>query len=126
MGITYDVAGHGPPVVLLPAVSTVSTRAEMGALAHRLERQFRTATVGWPPFGSPRRSLRTWLAENTSGKALQFMLLRSCFTRCSLAKPSRHPERRARQARVHLVASTSRRQHLPQAQLLSDRLVHRA
>ena len=53
--IAYDIAGHGPPVLLLPAMSTVSTRAEMGALAHRLERQFRTVTVDWPAFGASSR-----------------------------------------------------------------------
>ena len=44
----------------------------------------------------------------------------------SPAKPSRHPERRVQQARVRLAASTRRRPHPPQAQLLSHRLAHRA
>lgn len=50
MPIGYDVLGEaaGPPILFLPAMSTVSTRAEMAPLAHRLADVGRPVLVDWP------------------------------------------------------------------------------
>lgn len=58
--IAYDVAGHCQPVLLLPAMGIVSTRAEMWSLARPLQRRFRTVTVDWPGFGASGRPRRRW------------------------------------------------------------------
>ena len=61
--VAYDIAGQGRPVLLLPALSTASTRAEMWTVARQLGRRFRTVAVDWPGFGvSPRPRLR-WRPE---------------------------------------------------------------
>ncbi len=56
--VIYETLGQGPPVLLLPAFSTVSTRAEMRGLAERLASQFQVTALDWPGFGqSPRPPL---------------------------------------------------------------------
>jgi pimeloyl-ACP methyl ester carboxylesterase len=60
MPIGYDVFDEaaGPPILFLPAMSTVSTRAEMAPLAHRLADVGRPVLVDWPGFGDgPRAAL---------------------------------------------------------------------
>ncbi|MBW4654759.1 MAG: alpha/beta fold hydrolase [Kaiparowitsia implicata GSE-PSE-MK54-09C] len=53
--IAYDVQGSGAPVLLLPAFSTVSSRAEMQGLAERLSSQFQVVTLDWLGFGQSSR-----------------------------------------------------------------------
>ncbi|MGP1387207.1 MAG: alpha/beta fold hydrolase [Thainema sp.] len=53
--ITYEVLGSGNPVLLLPAFSTVSTRAELKALAQQLAAQFQVVALDWPGFGESDR-----------------------------------------------------------------------
>jgi pimeloyl-ACP methyl ester carboxylesterase len=54
-----DEAGSGPLLLLLPALSSISTRAEMHPLMERLASQFRVVALDWPGFGTaPRPSLR--------------------------------------------------------------------
>lgn len=53
--IGYDVRGKGDTVVLLPALSTVSTRDEMHPLAEWLAQNFRTVMPEWPGFGAGRQ-----------------------------------------------------------------------
>ena len=53
VSVGYDVRGEGPPLLLLPAFSTVSTREEMAPLAARLAGGFRTIAADWPGFGRP-------------------------------------------------------------------------
>jgi len=53
--ITYETLGQGPSVLLLPAFSTVSTRAEMRGLAERLVPKFQVTTLDWPGFGQSSR-----------------------------------------------------------------------
>lgn len=56
--IPYETLGEGSPVLLLPAFSTVSTRAEMRSLAERLAPEFQVTVPDWPGFGqSPRPPL---------------------------------------------------------------------
>jgi pimeloyl-ACP methyl ester carboxylesterase len=52
----YEVVGSGPPVLLLPAFSTVSSREEMRPLASCLaEVGFACTLMDWPGFGSSTR-----------------------------------------------------------------------
>ncbi|WP_371349200.1 alpha/beta fold hydrolase [Ancylobacter sp. IITR112] len=58
-----DEAGHGPSLVLLPALSSISTRHEMRPLFDRLASQFRVTTVDWPGFGDRARPRNDWSPE---------------------------------------------------------------
>lgn len=46
-----DEAGEGPIALLLPALSSISTRGEMQPLMARLSATHRVMTVDWPGFG---------------------------------------------------------------------------
>ena len=46
-----DASGTGPKVLLLPALSSISSRREMRPLQERLSSQYRTVSVDWPGFG---------------------------------------------------------------------------
>jgi pimeloyl-ACP methyl ester carboxylesterase len=62
-----DEAGSGSSVVLLPALSSISTRAEMGPLLERLAPQFRVFSVDWPGFGALTRERADWSPRILSG-----------------------------------------------------------
>jgi pimeloyl-ACP methyl ester carboxylesterase len=53
--ITYEMLGQGSPVLLLPAFSTVSTRAEMRGLAEKLAPHFQVFAIDWLGFGQSAR-----------------------------------------------------------------------
>lgn len=53
--IVYEVRGEGSPVLLLPALSTVSTRLEVAALADALSSDYRTYSLDWLGFGHSAR-----------------------------------------------------------------------
>jgi pimeloyl-ACP methyl ester carboxylesterase len=54
-----DEAGEGPVVLLLPALSSISTRGEMRPLMERLASKFRVVVIDWPGFGTrPRPNMR--------------------------------------------------------------------
>src|SRR4051794_21331881 len=55
--------GAGPTVLLLPAPSSISTRAEMRPLAERLAASFATVAVDWPGFGDRPRPRLDWRPE---------------------------------------------------------------
>ncbi len=55
LSITYETAGTGTPILLLPAFSTVSSRTEMAGLAGYLLPQFQVTTVDFPGFGDSAR-----------------------------------------------------------------------
>ena len=55
-----DEAGSGPSVVLLPALSSISTHAEMRPLFETLAPEFRVSTVDWPGFGDLVRVRTDW------------------------------------------------------------------
>ncbi len=49
--VAIELQGRGLPVLLLPAMSTVSTRTEMRPVAERLVDRFQAISVDWPGFG---------------------------------------------------------------------------
>ncbi|MEL6380973.1 MAG: alpha/beta hydrolase [Cyanobacteria bacterium J06626_18] len=53
--VAYEILGTGDPVLLLPAFSTVSTRAELKQLANQLKAQFQVTALDWPGFGDSDR-----------------------------------------------------------------------
>jgi pimeloyl-ACP methyl ester carboxylesterase len=55
LNVTYETTGNGPPIILLPAFSTVSSRTEMSGLATLLKSQFQVTTVDFPGFGDADR-----------------------------------------------------------------------
>jgi pimeloyl-ACP methyl ester carboxylesterase len=58
-----DEAGIGPSVLLLPALSSISTRGEMRPLFERLASRFAVASVDWPGFGMLARPRADWSPE---------------------------------------------------------------
>ena len=61
--VTYEEHGSGPPLVCLPAPSTISTRAEMAGLAERLADGRRVLAVDLPGFGDADRLATRYRAE---------------------------------------------------------------
>src|SRR5919204_1626081 len=61
-----EEAGSGSSVVLLPALSSISTRAEMRPLFDRLRSDFHVSTVDWPGFGDLPRPRADWSPEMLS------------------------------------------------------------
>lgn len=53
--VVYEFLGLGKPVLLLPAFSTVSTRAEMKGIARSLATNFQVVTLDWLGFGQSDR-----------------------------------------------------------------------
>ncbi len=51
LAIGLDEEGAGPTVLMLPALSSISTRGEMHPLQERLAPRFRAVTADWPGFG---------------------------------------------------------------------------
>jgi pimeloyl-ACP methyl ester carboxylesterase len=56
----FDTSGRGPTVLLLPALSSISTRREMWPLQVRLSSHYRTVSVDWPGFGDRPRPAMDW------------------------------------------------------------------
>jgi len=61
LGITE--VGSGPPLLLLPALSSISTRHEMGPLLERLAAHYRAIAVDLPGFGDRPRPALDWSPE---------------------------------------------------------------
>lgn len=55
-----DEAGEGRTVLLLPALSSISTRGEMAGLIAELSPYFHTVAVDWPGFGDGPRPNIDW------------------------------------------------------------------
>lgn len=55
-----DEDGTGASLVLLPALSSISTREEMRPLFDRLRSHFHVAMVDWPGFGDGARTRENW------------------------------------------------------------------
>ena len=58
-----DSSGTGPKVLLLPALSSISSRREMRALQERLAPRYSTLAVDWPGFGEGARPQVDWTPE---------------------------------------------------------------
>ena len=58
-----DASGSGPQVLLLPALSSISSRREMRALQERLAPRYSTLAVDWPGFGENARPPLDWTPE---------------------------------------------------------------
>ena len=63
VALQVDEAGAGATVVLLPALSTISTRGEMRPMLERLAPRFRVIAVDWPGFGSLPRPRVNWTPD---------------------------------------------------------------
>jgi pimeloyl-ACP methyl ester carboxylesterase len=70
-------AGAGPRVLLLPALSSISTRHEMRALQEWLAHHYATLSIDWPGFGDRARPPADWAPEIYS--AFLSFLLQSAF-----------------------------------------------
>jgi pimeloyl-ACP methyl ester carboxylesterase len=55
-----DASGTGPTVLLLPALSSISTGREMRPLQERLCSRYRTVAIDWPGFGEMPRPPLDW------------------------------------------------------------------
>ena len=60
VSLGVDEMGAGPTVALLPALSSISTRAEMHPLMMQLAPRFCTITTDWPGFGDGARPRADW------------------------------------------------------------------
>src|SRR4051794_6333850 len=61
--IGMDRQGSGPTLLLLPALSSISTRREMRPLQERLSSSYTTVAVDWPGFGNEPRPAVAWQPE---------------------------------------------------------------
>jgi pimeloyl-ACP methyl ester carboxylesterase len=64
--LALEEAGRGPLVLLLPALSSISTRAEMHPLMGRLESHYRVVALDWPGFGTGPRPGLPWTPDALS------------------------------------------------------------
>jgi len=55
--------GTGPTALLLPALSSISTRGEMLPLQHRLSGRYRTVAIDWPGFGTGAKPRVDWTPD---------------------------------------------------------------
>ena len=67
VSLAMDEAGEGQTVLLLPALSSISTRSEMWRLLEVLSARFRVVTVDWPGFGDRPRPRIDWTPDILSG-----------------------------------------------------------
>ena len=58
-----DASGNGPKVLLLPALSSISSKREMHLLQERLAARYSTLAVDWPGFGEAPRPQVDWTAD---------------------------------------------------------------
>jgi pimeloyl-ACP methyl ester carboxylesterase len=61
--LAADASGNGPKVLLLPALSSISTRREMRPLQERLGARYSTLAVDWPGFGEAARPQVHWTPD---------------------------------------------------------------
>jgi len=60
VSLGIDTRGKGPTVLMLPALSSISTRFEMRPLADKLAPAFASIAVDWPGFGDNPRPAIAW------------------------------------------------------------------
>lgn len=66
IALAFEEVGSGPLLLLLPALSSISTRAEMHPLMARLATQFRVIALDWPGFGTAPRPPLRWTPDALS------------------------------------------------------------
>jgi pimeloyl-ACP methyl ester carboxylesterase len=66
IALGVDEAGEGSPVLLLPALSSISTRREMHPLMRGLAARFHLVAPDWPGFGDQPRPPVAWTPEALS------------------------------------------------------------
>ena len=66
VAVGVDECGRGPGVLLLPALSSISTRAEMRPLMRCLAPVSRVVSVDWPGFGEQGRPNVRWTPDALS------------------------------------------------------------
>jgi len=97
-----DEHGSGSTLVLLPALSSISTRSEMRPLSECLAPMFRVVTVDWPGFGDQARprsdwspdvlsAFLDWFLSEISGRALAIIAAGHAAT-YALYQVARRPE----------------------------------
>ncbi|NBC00044.1 MAG: alpha/beta fold hydrolase [Bacteroidetes bacterium] len=57
VAVPYERFGEGPPLLLLPALSTISSREELREVANRLATSYTVTLTDWPGFGGSNRPL---------------------------------------------------------------------
>ena len=62
--VGVDRLGAGPTVLLLPALSSISTRREMRLVQERLASNFTTVAIDWPGFGDAPRPAIQWRPDS--------------------------------------------------------------
>jgi pimeloyl-ACP methyl ester carboxylesterase len=78
-----DSTGTDPQVLLLPALSSISTRHEMRPLQERLAGRYSTICVDWPGFGNLARPQVDWMPEAYS-EFLSFLLATVIMHPCAI------------------------------------------
>ena len=58
--VGVESRGEGPVILMLPALSSISSRSEMRPLAEQLASAFTTIAVDWPGFGDRPRPAVAW------------------------------------------------------------------
>jgi pimeloyl-ACP methyl ester carboxylesterase len=66
IALGVDEAGDGPPVLLLPALSSISTRREMHPLIRGLASRSHVIAPDWPGFGDRPRPAIAWTPDALS------------------------------------------------------------
>lgn len=61
--VSMDDIGTGPRMLLLPALSSISTRGEMMGLAELFAKEFHVHAVDWPGFGTKARPRADWTPD---------------------------------------------------------------
>lgn len=64
--IGWESSGAGPDLLLLPALSSISTREEMRPLQEGLAPAFRVTAIDWPGFGDRARPKLSWTPDMLS------------------------------------------------------------
>lgn len=63
LSIGLECLGQGPTLLMLPALSSISTRREMFPLQERLSRSYTAISVDWPGFGDQPKPFIDWRPE---------------------------------------------------------------
>src|SRR5438876_828313 len=61
--LSADASGSGPKVLLLPALSSISSRREIRPLQERLAPRYSTLAADWPGFGDAARPQMDWTPD---------------------------------------------------------------